>query len=209
MDGTHDIGGRQNFGPICIEPYPSSYHGQWEKRINAVSGHLIAAGVYNMDERRHATERISGPEYMNLKYWERAITAIASLCREKGILDQDTIRQLEAAGVKFSLPVIGHGRESSADLSVPAAGEGVAIKDEHVPGHTRCPAYIRGKEGVVVREAPICHYPDASAHGKMEYHEHAYDIEFHALDLWGNDADANASNHVGVFRSYFERKPKE
>ncbi|MEM6986371.1 MAG: SH3-like domain-containing protein [Pseudomonadota bacterium] len=39
------------------------------------------------------------------------------------------------------------------------------VRDEHQPGHTRAPRYVRGREGRVVHVAPPFAFPDASAHG--------------------------------------------
>ena len=83
-------------------------------------------------------------------------------------------------------------------------GERVRVKTDHVPGHVRMPAYIRGKTGIVVGESPAYPYPDAHAHGIEAEDEPTYDVRFRAEDLWGSSADP-ALVHVGVFQSYLER----
>ena len=77
-------------------------------------------------------------------------------------------------------------------------------RSEHVPGHVRLPAYVRGKVGVVVGESPRYPFPDAHAHGVDAEDEPTYDVRFSTAELWPNSADA-AFVHVGVFESYLER----
>jgi hypothetical protein len=38
MDGIHDLGGRQGFGPVRYLPDAPAFHADWEKRINALYG---------------------------------------------------------------------------------------------------------------------------------------------------------------------------
>ena len=50
MDGFHDLGGRQGFGQITVEGKKEPFHADWEIKINAISGKLVARHIYNMDE---------------------------------------------------------------------------------------------------------------------------------------------------------------
>ena len=38
MDGIHDLGGMQGFGPVEVEPDEPTFHGEWEARMFAVAG---------------------------------------------------------------------------------------------------------------------------------------------------------------------------
>ena len=75
------------------------------------------------------------------------------------------------------------------------------VKNEFVAGHTRMPAYIRGKQGVVVGISPAYPYPDAAGHGDLRFFEPTYDVCFDSQELWPNGSEA-ADVHVGVFQSY-------
>ena len=79
-----------------------------------------------------------------------------------------------------------------------------ACATDHVPGHVRMPAYIRGKTGVVVSESPAYPFPDAQRTASTAVDEPTYDVRFSSAELWPNAADP-AFVHVGVFQSYLER----
>ena len=66
------------------------------------------------------------------------------------------------------------------------------------------PAYIRGKQGVVVSESPAYPFPDAHAHGVPAADEPTFDVRFTTAELWPDAAD-QALVHVAVFQSYLER----
>src|SRR3954471_6145903 len=101
MDGIHDLGGKQGFGPVNYVVSKEIYHQPWQLKANALSGALVGAGLFNMDEYRHAIERMEPRHYINASYYERVLTACASLCVEKGVA---TVEQLErVAGGAFPL----------------------------------------------------------------------------------------------------------
>jgi nitrile hydratase len=141
--------------------------------------------------------------YLASSYYERSLTALATRCVEKGIVSRE---ELEArAGGAFPLALASApGRSNRPERQRFVAGDRVRVRDDHVPGHVRMPAYIRGKCGVVVSESPAYPFPDAHAHGVEAADEPTYDVRFSALALWTNAADA-AFVHVGVFQSYLER----
>src|SRR6185295_5237736 len=98
------------------------------------------------------------------------------------------------------------GRSNVAGRERFAVGDRVVVRSDHVPGHVRMPAYIRGKRGVVVGVSPPYPFPDAHAHGVAADDEPTYDVRFASAELWPNAAD-DAFVHVGVFRSYLLPAP--
>ena len=79
MDGVHDMGGRQGFGVIRYAPNASVFHAEWERRANALYGLAVRHGIFNMDEYRHAIERMSPYHYMSASYYERTLTSCPTL----------------------------------------------------------------------------------------------------------------------------------
>ncbi len=74
MDGMHDLGGKQGFGAIA---YPTPPHAEtWEPPLRAIWMLGVRAGLYNMDEYRHAIERMAPVHYMSAPYYERTLTAV-------------------------------------------------------------------------------------------------------------------------------------
>lgn len=205
MDGIHDLGGRQGFGPVRHSPTAQAFHAPWEKRVNALYSLAVRLGVFNMDEYRHGVERMEPRHYLSASYYERSLTSLATLCVEKGICTREELEALAEGGFPLALASApGRSNEPARELFAP--GDRVRARSEHVPGHVRMPAYIRGKVGVVVGESPAYPFPDAHAHGVAAADEPTYDVRFASADLWPNAADA-AFVHVGVFQSYLERAP--
>ena len=203
MDGIHDLGGRQGFGPVRYTHDAKAFHAAWEVRANSLYALAVRLGMFNMDEYRHAIERMEPRHYLAAGYYERSLTSLATLIVEKGIVSRDELEQRAGGHVPLASPSApGRGNHPSRERFVP--GDLVRVRLEHSPGHSRMPGYIRGKMGVVVSESPPYPFPDAHAHGVVAENEPTYDVRFRSEDLWPDSAD-KALVHVGVFQSYLER----
>lgn len=199
----HDLGGRQGFGPIRHAPDAAVFHAPWEVRVNALYALAVRLGVFNMDEYRHAIERMEPRHYLSASYYERTLTSLATLCVEKGLLTREELERRCAGAFPLASPGVP-GRSNVADRERFRAGDRVRVRADFVAGHVRMPGYIRGKAGVVVSESPAYPFPDAHAHGVDAADEPTYDVRFRTEELWPDCADA-ALVHVGVFQSYLER----
>ena len=107
------------------------------------------------------------------------------------------------------LPSLPAGLSLSARRSVTTAprfavGQTVRARDVEPLGHTRLPAYVRGRRGVVVAHYGGWVFPDSHARGDGEQPQHVYCVRFEARDLWGSGAEAATSMHVDLFESYLE-----
>ena len=200
MDGMHDLGGKQGFGRINYRPEP--HDETWEPLVRALSALAVKKKIYNMDEYRHAIERMAPVHYLSAPYYERVLTAAATLCVEKGIVTAGELAALVDGTFPLSKP-IGPGRPNAPAQKF-LIGETVRVKNDFVSGHVRMPGYIRGKQGVVVAESPPYPFPDAAAHNMQVTEEPTYDVRFRSLELWPDSAD-EAFIHVGVFQSYLEK----
>ena len=203
MDGVHDLGGRQGFGRVRYTLNAPAFHASWEVRANALYAHAVRRGVFNMDEYRHAIERMEPRHYLGASYYERTLTSLATLCVEKGVFSREELEERAGGEVPLAAP-IAPGRSNAPQRERFKPGDRVRVRLDFVPGHIRMPGYIRGKTGVVVGESPAYPFPDAHAHGVAAEDEPTYDVRFRSEDLWPNGADA-ALVHVGVFQSYLER----
>jgi nitrile hydratase subunit beta len=205
MDGMHDMGGRQGFGRIRFQPNAGAFHAGWEVRANSLYAFAVRRGIFNMDEYRHAIERMEPRHYLAASYYERSLTSLATLLVEKGVVSHDELER--RAGGAFPLAgASAPGRTNAAHRRHLAAGDRVRVKADYFAGHVRMPGYIRGKCGVVVSESPAYPFPDAHAHGVEAQDEPTYDVRFRSEELWP-DSSEPALVHVGVFESYLERAP--
>jgi nitrile hydratase beta subunit len=203
MDGIHDLGGRQGFGRVRHSPTAPAFHAEWEKRVNALYSLAVKVGVFNMDEYRHAIERMEPRHYLSASYYERSLTSLATLLVEKGLVTREELERRAHGAFPLASPA-APGRGNVATRARFRPGDRVRVRVEHVPGHVRMPAYIRGKTGVVVSESPPYPFPDAAAHGVTSEDEPTYDVRFSSAELWPNAADT-AFVHAAVFQSYLER----
>ena len=81
-------------------------------------------------------------------------------------------------------------------------GDRVRTRAHGVPGHTRLPAYARGKLGTVTALHQGWVYPDSNAHGRGEDPQHLYTVAFLARELWGEDSEQRLVVYVDLFEPY-------
>jgi nitrile hydratase beta subunit len=202
MDGVHDLGGRQGFGPIRYTHDATPFHERWEVRVNSLYANAVRRGVFNMDEYRHAIERMDPRHYLTASYYERSLTGLATLCVEKGLATREELEGRARGAFPLAHPG-APGRGNVAPRQRFAVGDRVRVRDESVPGHMRMPGYVRGKSGVVVGISPAYPFPDAHAHGVASEDEPTYDVRFRSEELWPGSSEP-ALVHVGLFESYLE-----
>ena len=93
MDGMHDMGGRQGFGAVRYTPDAQAFHADWEVRANSLYAFAVRRGIFNMDEYRHAIERMEPRHYLAASYYERSLTSLATLLVEKGVVTREELEQ--------------------------------------------------------------------------------------------------------------------
>ena len=164
MDGMHDLGGRQGFGAIRYTPNARAFHAAWEVRANSLYAFAVRLGIFNMDEYRHAIERMEPRHYLSASYYERSLTGLVTLLR------RERRRDPRGTGAASGGPLSAGGAERAGPHQCADTrerfqpGDRVRVRDDYVPGHVRMPGYIRGKTGMVVSESPAYPFPDAHAH---------------------------------------------
>ena len=209
MDGIHDLGGMGGFGPVEVERDEPTFHERWEALAFALNSlGIVVLKAYNVDEYRHAVERMDPAHYLTASYYERMLTGVASLLVEKGLV---TRTELEVrAGGAFPLARPAEAQRSG-DVAPHkahfAVGAPVRVRDVHPRGHTRAPRYVRGKRGVIVHVAPKFSFPDTAAHGLAHREEHTYHVRFEASELWGSAAGSDEAVIVDLWASYLEALP--
>lgn len=203
MDSFHDLGGRQGFGPVTKEDHTVSFHDEWEVRINAITGRLVGQKFFNMDEYRHAIERMYPLHYVSASYFERVYTSVVTLLLEKGVITASDLNA--AAGEVVAVSQVSKpGRIQSLPLPDLRIGDTVRVKEDFIGGHVRMPGYVRGKTGTIVGVSPEYHFPDAAAHGLKSPKQRTFDVCFSSQNLWPECAD-EAEVHVGLFHGYLTK----
>ncbi len=197
MDGPHDLGGKDGFGPVAVDAPP--FAEDWEARQWALSKNIPLPGG-TIDFWRHGIENMDPATYLALPYFEKwCLNEIAHRI-DQGVftLDEILTGQPESRQDPPAKPLDMDGalarlRANAQDFSVtmdkPAAfntGDRVVAQNIPTAGHTRLPAYARGHTGTVIAHHGGHLFADAGAAGEHRG-EHLYTVEFTARQLWGSD----------------------
>lgn len=93
MNGAHDLGGMHGVGEIEVEANEPIFHAEWEKRVFGLFFSLAPHGFYNLDEFRHAIERMGASNYLGTSYYEHWLTSYETLLTEGGTITEDEYQQ--------------------------------------------------------------------------------------------------------------------
>ena len=207
MNGVHDLGGMDGFGPVDVEANEPVFHHPWERVVFGLVVATSAQRLRNVHRFRHAIERMDPKHYLSSSYYEHWLTATATLLVEMGIV---TLAELEA-GVGGCIPLSAPARADSgispaASVAAPrfAVGSPIVVRNLHPLGHTRCPRYVRGRRGVVTRVDGVFALPDVAAHTSQRCEQYAYNVRFDSRELWGSAADSAVAVYVDLWESYLE-----
>jgi nitrile hydratase beta subunit len=220
MNGPHDLGGMDGFGPVVIEENEPVFHEDWERRVFGVS-YATWGRIATVDEFRYGRERMPPVRYLASSYYEKWIATLETILVEKGIV---TAAELEEARMRFELDTGaqvpsrtdqalverlvrlvyegGSGRREIASEPRYAVGDHVVTRNIHPIGHTRLPRYVRGRRCVIERVHEAFVLPDTVAVGKGENPEYVYTVRFDARELWGESAEPNTDLRIDLWESY-------
>lgn len=220
MDGIHDVGGMDGFGPVETSESDDVFHERWEERTYGAFVAGLGTGAFGIDEFRHAIERMPPADYLAASYYDRWLRAITRLYVESGVLDPDDLRARTEAFTTETATVpertdpdllgelaqgVQDAYDPSGEASAPRfeAGDRVVVRDHNPAGHTRCPGYLRRATGVIEAYRGAHTFPDAAAHGE-ERAEPLYNVRFESAELWGDRGDGAASIAADLWEPYLE-----
>lgn len=217
MNGVHDLGGMDGFGPIEREVDEPVFHGRWEERVFALFLPTAFATRAAVDQFRHAIEKMKPVEYLSTSYYEHWLHAHEALLLESGLVSAEELAAghassgstkgepaLRAADV---LTIVGKGLSCRSEAAGPPrfqVGDAVVARNLHPTGHTRLPRYVRGHCGRVERDHGGFVFPDAVADGAGGKPQHVYSVRFEASELWGDAAAGPAAVYIDLFDDYLD-----
>lgn len=216
MDGAHDMGGTQGFGPVRPEPNEPVFHAEWERRMMALTLAMAKPGQWNIDMARFARENRSPPDYLNRSYYEVWLAGLERLMADRGLVAPEEIATGEVKLPRRDVPVLKAGeveamlRRGGPSLratSQPArfaVGDRVRAKVMAPVTHTRLPRYVRGHVGTVELLHGTHVFPDSNAMGHGEAPQWLYTVAFDGRELWGDDGDPAVAISVDAWESYLE-----
>ncbi|MEO1143287.1 MAG: nitrile hydratase subunit beta [Pseudomonadota bacterium] len=218
MNGPHDMGGMQCYGPVIPEENEPIFHADWEKRALALTVGMGFAGQWNLDISRFARESLPPEFYLTKSYYQIWIAGLQKLMLERGMVNEDEIAdgKLSEPGIPVKSVVSAEEmpaalaaggpveREASGTASF-KVGDQVRTLKINPSGHTRLPRYARGVEGRIA-EIHGCHvFPDSNAKSQGENPQWLYSVEFDAQALFGSDAEAGNSVMIDCWEPYLEQ----
>jgi len=207
VDGVHDVGGLEGFGPVDAPPSEPVFAEQWERGAFRVAMAALG-GLQSPGGRfRHSIERMDPAHYLASSYYEHWLTGVSTLVVEAGLTTQAELD--DRAGGHFPLSRPDRGTRPTVPLTdriEPRFGVGdrVRVREWHPPGHTRAPRYVQGKRGVVTRCDGASNLPDVEAHGGGGVRDPLYSVRFTPRELWGEGGTDGATVNVDLWDWYLE-----
>lgn len=198
MDGVHDLGGMQGFGRVAVEEDEPPFHEPWEGRVHGMMLALAVGG--HLGSFRYAIEQMDPVHYLTSPYYEHWLEALQRILRDSGALTAETTARASAdAALPERVRSIFRPFPAQATPAYDAAfaaGDAVRVRRTITARHTRCPRYVRGCAGTVLRVHSPSPLHDALVEGEVRA-EPYYSVAFDAAELWG-DGDTGSRHEVVV-----------
>ncbi|MBB1094407.1 nitrile hydratase subunit beta [Rhodopseudomonas palustris] len=216
MNGAHDMGGVDGFGPVVAETDEPMFHAEWERRAFALTLAMARPGGWNIDMSRFARENRAPPDYLSKSYYQIWLAGLERLMAERDLVAPDEIaaarplhprRSIAALSANDVAPMLARGAPTDRPATAPARfaiGDRVRARNIHPPTHTRLPRYVRGHVGVIELLHGVHVYPDSHALGAGEQPQWLYTVTFDGRELWGDDCDASVRISVDAWDCYLE-----
>ncbi len=222
MDTLHDLGGREGFGAVRWQKDKDAiaFHEEWQARAWAICMCTFAhwrgkPEIWTLDWFRHVRERIDPVDYLTRNYYDQWTQSLAATLIDNGTIRLDELLP-DAKLATNDVPTASTTHERTASVtpdrtvnestaSTPKfeAGQTVRCKAVVPAFHTRLPAYVRGKVGVVDGHHGKEPLADLSAVGVIEP-EHLYTVRFDAAALWPEAQGRRERIYVDAWESYLE-----
>ena len=215
MNGIHDMGGMDGFGPVEPEPDEPVFHHPWEGRVFAIRAALRPKDrVPGWGSFRYDLERIPPAAYLRMSYYERWFAISVDRLLRSGLV---TRAELETGRPEPGPPGPPLRPGPAARPSGPRrldvdvaprfrSGDDVRARNLHPPGHTRLPRYTRGKTGVVTRDNGVYALQDTDEAGQALERppQHVYTVRFAARELWGDRASPRDAVYADLWEDHLE-----
>jgi nitrile hydratase subunit beta len=218
MDGVHDLGGKQGFGRTQREPNEPPFHEPWEGRAHGI-GVVDPLGP----GFRHAIELMDPVDYLTTSYYEHWLHSFIERGVRHGHFTRDELAAWERRIAVGEPPLAQADPEGAAEVralftrahppqryDAPPPRYAVADRVRVIrvlpAGHTRCPGYLRGADGVI----ESVHQPQPlldvyeNEDGRIEP-EAWYTVAFEAGELWELDEPAHTVL-VDLWERHLERE---
>ncbi|MEI5527363.1 nitrile hydratase subunit beta [Streptomyces brasiliscabiei] len=223
MNGIHDCGGTDGYGPVVPDTDEPLFAGDWEKAAFAMFPMVFAGGYFNLDEFRHSIEKMDPVHYLATPYYAHWVHVVEDyLTRDEDFaraLEERTAAYLADPGKALPqtvnqdlVPLVetissqgGSTRRDSDARARYAVGDKVHVTTDVPFTHTRKAGYVRGRTGEIVLAHGTFVYPDTNATTRDEGPTHVYTVRFTAAELYGEGVgDPRAVLNIDLWEPYLE-----
>jgi len=217
MDGIHDLGGRQGFGPVDVHEPEEPFHAPWEGRVLGMVRAMTRPTDWNIDWFRNCRELIEPVDYLTRPYYDQWLQAYAAMLANSGFATVEELASGKATSRPDGLPTPMSAADVATAKRAPrnfqreidrapafAPGDTARAISHGNAGHTRLPAYARGRRGWIESYHGAHVFPDASACGN-ERAEPLYTVGFAATELWPDARGGQDHVFLDLWESYLER----
>lgn len=217
MDGIHDLGGKQGFGPVDVNEKEEVFHADWEGRMWAIAQCASGRDGWTIDWWRHCRELIDPVDYLTRPYFDSWMQAYTAAYIDSGTFSLEEIIEAKSATAKVDPPSPRSAQQVLEDVESQgisfekplqqeplfAAGDRVVSVPLTSSHHTRLPAYARGKPGMIHAHHGAHIFADSAARGD-ETPQHIYSVVFEARDLWPEARNNRDRIFLDLWESYLE-----
>ena len=214
MDGIHDLGGKQGYGPVPVVEGAAPFSHDWERRMWGLARAGIAKNI-TIDWFRHGLERMVPADYLAFPYFKKWVTNYLMLMIDNGEVTMEEVLaghtdRKQATAKALSLEEMlefqrGLCTDFSRDIGTRPAftvGDTVTTKTHTTADHSRLPQYAQGRTGKILAYRGAHLLPDKGAAGVHEA-KHLYTVEFTARELWGDEGHPKDTVTLELWESYF------
>ncbi len=218
MNGVHDLGGMDGF-TLPVRDQGFALHEDWERNLWGLIFALRPVPGTGGGSRAYL-ERMPPVLYLSYPYYGKWLHVREQILIDNGVVTAEELANPEGPLNEFALPpgyrlpspaqiVESLANDTSALLESDIAprftvGDNVLARNEHPPGHTRMPRYVRGHVGTIVTRHGPHRFQDDLPDGVELGPQHLYTVAFSATELWGDRGHANDTIHVELWDYHLE-----
>lgn len=180
------------------------YYGRW---LGAAENLLVEAGELSQDEITVRAVELGGEKLSRVA--ARPALALEENLPENiqldGVSNKDAANELQNSAQEkeaesgANLETAQRATNTTAKFQV---GQRVSTILHSVSGHTRLPAYARGKSGEIIACHDVWAFPDTNAHDRGEQPQYLYTVAFDGDVLWGSAGDSKLEVCLDLFEPY-------
>jgi nitrile hydratase len=210
------MGGMHGFGPVVVPGSDEAYHEPWEARTFAIST-LVGIEGLGSGGGRAIREEMEPEHYLRASYYERWLWSTEQRLLRKGTIAPGEVDAwVERLSTGERMPQSSNPEQAARDRAAISAmrplgeahetrfapGDRVRVRRWRHAGHTRCPRYVRGAEGLVDAVRGTAALPDIGPYAGPV--EPVYAVSFRSDAVFGASDEVQWTVMLDLSETYLE-----